>query len=137
MFFALRRSSCAPLLRRLMAAMLGLCLTVAGAEQWLADPCTDDGRAAVAFGTGDTRGTGALVMMDVDPQSAPGTTSAPDQHTIHLCHCAHGHGGTLATRHGPSDRLEIGATVVSGQSDRLPPSVALEPQLRPPRVLIA
>jgi hypothetical protein len=135
MLHALRRSPLAPTLRRLLAVLLGLCVSVTVAEPLIADPC-DDPPAALAVGT-TAPASAAATVVAVDLGSESGTTSAPDQHTMHLCHCAHTHGVTLTARHALPNRVEALTTAVSGQSDRLPSSVVGEPQIRPPRVLSA
>ena len=90
-------------------------------------------RQALAIGSTSPAPTSATAAA-VDPGPGSGTTSAPDQHEMHLCHCAHAHGGTLTTQHVLPGRLDALATAVSGKSDRLPSSVVGEPEGRPPRV---
>ena len=65
-----------------------------------------------------------------DSSSLP-SAPKPGSHGAHVCHCAHVHGGAPVVRAAlalPSDR----ATTARPHSDRLPPSVAAEPHLRPP-----
>lgn len=136
MLRTLRRSSLAPTLRRLIAVLLGLCVSLAFAEPMIADEC-EDGVAPVAVEAGIGHKYAMAALKGVGSQSEPDRSTIPDGHTLHLCHCAHAHGGTLTARHAVTDRVRAVAVVVSSLSDRIPPSVVGEPQLRPPRVLAA
>ena len=132
----LRHSPLAPSLRRLIAVMLGLCMSVVFAEPLIADRCEDVG-SRTTVGTSAEDGSTQVSVIGVDPGSRPGGSQVPDGHTMHLCHCTHVHGGTLTARHTMPARLEAVASAVGSHSDRVPPSVVGEPQLRPPRALIA
>lgn len=65
------------------------------------------------------------------PDARPGGDRTPE-HAVHVCHCTHAHGGTLTDRYTLGTRTGPVARAVDARSDRLPPSPALEPQLRPP-----
>ena len=136
MLRTLRRSSLSPSLRRLIAVLLGLCVSVAFAEPMTADRC-EDVVPQLMVGTSAGEGFPQAVLMGVDSKSQPDRSQIPDGHALHLCHCAHAHGGTLTTRHTIPDRIQTVAVAVASHSDRIPPSAIGDPQLRPPRALIA
>lgn len=52
-------------------------------------------------------------------------------HSMHVCHCVHAHGGLTAVA-SVSDPSRGGATAPLVRGDRVPASLAREPQLRPP-----
>lgn len=142
MLRTLRRSTFAPTLRRLLAVLLGLCVSVAFAEPVLADSCDGD---APATAIGLHAGEIAARAGDVTPQPAALGASGEEtsqskgapEHAVHLCHCAHTHGSTLTPRVAVPDRLVIVSVAPTAHGDRLPPSVTGEPQLRPPLALTA
>jgi hypothetical protein len=105
MLLTLRRS--APALRRFLAVLSALCVSVALAELMIA--------ATLDSGTHRERST------------------VPDGHTIHLCHCGHAHNSTPTNRQHVPEPPHVMHLAFTAQSDRLPPSVVGERQLRPPR----
>ena len=122
----LRPSGSTPTLRRLVAALLVLMMGVACAEPLLADTC--DGDAPRDHGAANTGGD---VIGAAD---APGSSTGDrvPAHAVHVCHCTHAHGGTLADGYVITTRTRPVARASDSRSDRLPPSPALEPHLRPP-----
>ena len=148
MLRVLRRAGSTTALRRLMAFVLGVALLAGCVEPLLADSCDGDAPratadAALARADGAVLLTGSVVGVPADASlssaviadaaSADGTRSdgAPE-HVVHVCHCTHAHGGALSDRYALSTRTQLVAREVHSRSDRLPPSPALEPQLRPP-----
>lgn len=131
-----RRSSSAQTLRRLLAVLLAVCVGVAFAEAMIADEC-DDVVTQVAT---DTRGDDAgMVSVTAAESSETPQNDGPasDQHTVHLCHCAHTHVGTLAAGHTIPEDVETVSEIAVRHAAQIPPTVSGEPQLRPPRVLTA
>ncbi len=136
MLRTLRRTSLAPTLRRLIAVLFGLCLSASFAEPMIADQC-DEVTTQLSADASSGGIAPQAVVMRTDSESPRDGPTVPDGHTLHLCHCAHAHGSTLTTRHSIPDRMRAVVVARARQSDRLPPSVIGEPQLRPPRVLAA
>lgn len=134
MLRSLRRSTLAPTLRRLMAVLLAFCVSVAVAEPMIADSCDEDAQRLEAPTALAGTASAGMVAVSAAPASPTDPTGTP-QHAFHLCHCAHAHGSTLTVQHDVAARLHLVAVVLAGRSDRRPPSVFQEPQLRPPRVL--
>lgn len=152
MLRVLRRPGSIVALRRLMAFVLGVVLLAGCVEPLLADSCDGDApRAAASTVVAHTEGgllvagriagavaglrsgvspSGDVIAADV---SSGGTRNeqAP-QHSVHVCHCTHAHGGALSDRFVLSTRTHPVAREGHERSDRLPPSPALEPHLRPP-----
>jgi hypothetical protein len=136
MLRALRRSTPDPMLRRLMALLLGVCVSVMLAEPLIADQCDDlVSQSATAGNAGGLTKRVVSVGVDRSPQSTD--SEIPDGHALHLCHCSHVHSVTLATGQHITDRVDITDTTIVGHSVRLPSSVVVEPQRRPPRAHIA
>jgi hypothetical protein len=157
MLHVLRRSGSPSALRRLVAFVLGVVLLAGCVEPLLADSCDGDapratagavlphvdgavvtaaGRSgpAVAYAVANVpaRNSGMDVVTAVDaPDRRPGGDRTPE-HAVHVCHCTHAHGGALSDRYALDTRTRPVARKVDSRSDRLPPSPALEPQLRPP-----
>lgn len=153
MLRALRQAGSTTALRRLMALVLGVVLLAGCVEPLLADSCDGDAPRATADAAsarvdGAVPLTGSVGGVPADPSvraeltvadaSADGTSSdrAPE-HAVHVCHCTHAHGGALSDRYALSTRTRPVAREVHSRSDRVPPSPALEPQLRPPAPLHA
>lgn len=126
-------------LRRLVAALLWSVLGLTlGAEPLLADACDGDApAAAVAAVVPHTDGpllAGVLGATGITATEAPAGSedgSSPE-HSIHVCHCTHAHGATLTGGYVITARTRPVTTAVCRCPDRLPPSPALEPRLRPP-----
>lgn len=135
MLRAIRCSPLAPTVRRLLAVLLLVCVSVAFAEPMIADSCDEDAQRSDVAGEVSGMASAAMSALGREPAPQPGP-SAPE-HSLHLCHCTHVHGSTLTARHSVVERLQIVNTVRVTRSDRLPPSVIGEPQLRPPRLLRA
>lgn len=134
MLRTLRLSSSALTLRRLLAVLLAMCVSVAFVEPMIADGCDDVvTRVTNATHEGDA-GTVSLVAV-VDSDTPRNDAPASDQHTVHLCHCAHAHVGTLADGHTIHEDVEMMSESVVRHAGQIPPSVSGEPQLRPPREL--
>lgn len=145
MLRALRTSVMALAIRRCIAMVLTLCVCVAFAEPGLADSCDADATAsriqsataqagvseAQAF---PTDAPTALVSEATRPRSST-PTPVGATHDIHVCHCVHAHvaplGRSLMLTTVPTYLVMVRAI----ESDRTPPSVVQEPQLRPPRTL--
>ena len=136
MLHLLRATRYTPTLRRLLTALLGVCMAVAFAEPLVADSCDGDAPAAVA---------GQYVAatdapIGEAPRSAESRTEGdrrsgehPPVHEAHLCHCTHAHASTPTRRvvmPVPSLRT---ALTTPRSVDRVLPSVTVEPRLRPPR----
>ena len=136
MLRSLRRTSLALTLRRFIAVLIGLCLSAAVAEPMIADQCDEVTTQASANASSGSVVT-QTVDVHVDSESTRNGTTVPDGHVLHLCHCAHAHSSTLTARHTIPDRVRTVVVVMASESDRRPPSVTGEPQLRPPRVLTA
>lgn len=102
----------------------------------IADRC-EDVVSQLVVGPSTGNGLAQSVVTGLQSESRSDRLPFPDGHAIHLCHCAHTHGSTLTSRDIIVDRVQAVAVVVTSQSDRIPPSVRSEPQLRPPRTLIA
>ena len=135
----LRPSRHLPLLRRLVAALLWSVLGLTmGAEPLLADACDGDAPAAAAAAV--VPHTDGSVVANVLGATRIGGTDAParapdgsgPEHAVHVCHCTHAHGGTLTGGYALADRTRPVTSAVCRCPDRLPPSPALEPHLRPP-----
>lgn len=142
------RSTRPSLLRRLTAGVLWAVLGVTLiAEPLLADVCDGDAPAAARSAVIPHRDIGALgadhasdaQVMIVGTESAEGAerTELParppgSQHDVHVCHCVHSHGGTLSRRCTLGEATALDTDAVSVRGDRVPPSPALEPGLRPP-----
>ena len=115
---SLRRLS----LRRFVAAFVMILLGFFTAETVIADSCDGDSSP------------GTLSISDGATQSTkPGDPATPDApaHSMHVCHCAHAHAGSIRIDGAPPERPEH-AGMVSGESVRTPPSLSPEPLLRPP-----
>lgn len=136
MLRTLRRSSHAPLLRRLLAVLLGVCVSVTITEPMFADSCDSDANAAQdAIHAASGAALGALRAAGMEARGDVGSSPSRDvpEHAVHLCHCAHVHGSTLSARTIMPDRLVVVSTAPASHPDRVPPSATTEPQLRPPR----
>lgn len=136
MLRTLRRSTHAPLLRRLLAVLLGVCVSVTIAEPVFADSCDSDAiaaqdgmHAARRAAVGDTTATGAIAR---DDSGSPGSRDVPE-HAVHFCHCAHSHGSTPTARIGMPERIAFISAEPTPLLERRLASVTTEPQLRPPR----
>jgi hypothetical protein len=134
MLRSLRRCTLAPTLRRLMAVLLAFCVSVAFAEPMIVDSCDEDAPRSEAPSVVTEMGSAGMLALGAAPASPTDPTGTP-QHAFHLCHCSHAHGSTLTARHDIAERVQLVVVVLAGRSDRRPPSVFQEPQLRPPRVL--
>ena len=159
MLRVLRRSGSPTVLRRLLAFVLGVVLLAGCVEPALADACDGDAprdiaravlphvdgapaKAAagvsgptVADAPARSVGTDGVATDDVATADATGGRSSGDrapEHAVHVCHCTHAHGATLTDRYALETRTRPVARAVDVRSDRLPPSPALEPHLRPP-----
>ena len=125
-----------------MAVLLAALVLVASAEPLLAEAHDGDAPRAVAAGQADgwTAGSAVPPVASVEMSIAATPASAHHApggrlpiHAVHVCHCAHVHGGllvpepfVLTTRVRPTVRR------VDARSDRVPASSRLEPLLRPP-----
>jgi hypothetical protein len=109
--------------RRMTALALMMCFSFFTAETLIADVHDGDVGAnhpiSIETTTSHVAGGGL-------PQSP--TEAA---HSVHVCHCIHAHGGltTVASVSSPSAG---GAATPLVHGDRVPASLAREPQLRPP-----
>lgn len=83
------------------------------------------GPAAVAPGR-----AGASISASVP--SSPAPLSSGGSHGMHVCHCAHAHGGLPALPYVVSTRVRRVVPARTSRSDRLPASSPAEPRLRPP-----
>lgn len=137
MLRTLRHSSSVPTLRRLLAAVLALCVSVAFAEPMIADDCDGASRSAMVLHAGDVDAAAAQLMSVVGSDTPSDDAPASDQHTVHLCHCAHAHVGTLADVHTILEDVQMVSEIMVREAAQIPPSVSGEPQLRPPRLLTA
>lgn len=136
------------LLRRLTAGVLGVVLGIALiAEPLLADVCDGDAPAAARVSVAPHQDlsavrsvptTGALIgavrSVEVTRTERPDVPATPtgSPHDIHVCHCVHAHGGTLGRVSAMSAPPTLGTNSLGLRAERLPPSAALEPPLRPP-----
>ena len=114
-------------------------------ESLIADVCDGDETAALAKVTdvvgaarsaeeGDASSSQWSLVAHVD-DSTSDHGPAPDRpHGVHVCHCAHAHNGLLSLRTMAAGAIAPAHGALDARSDRLPPSPALEPQLRPPAV---
>ena len=145
MFRLLRPSGSTPTLRRLVAALLVLMMGVACAEPLLADTCDGDAPREVVAGLLPHANEQAVIARAdlgaataggdvIGAADAPGSSTGDrvPAHAVHVCHCTHAHGGTLADGYVITTRTGPVARASDSRSDRLPPSPALEPHLRPP-----
>lgn len=117
-----------------MAVLLAFCVSVAFAEPMIVDSCDEDAPRSEAPSVVTEMGSAGMLALGAAPASPTDPTGTP-QHAFHLCHCSHAHGSTLTARHDIAERVQLVVVVLAGRSDRRPPSVFQEPQLRPPRVL--
>ena len=116
-------------------------------ESLLADVCdgdelatavaSDPGSAVpIAQGAAQARQGGEWKLVAHVDDSTSEHTPAPDRpHGVHVCHCTHAHNGLLSLRVAVDAAIVPVTEARLAHSDRLPPSPALEPQLRPPAVL--
>ena len=139
MLRVLRPSGRPTALRRLVAALLWSVLGLTfGAEPLLADACDGDApAAAVAAVVPHSDGPLLAGVPDATGISASDAPTSPaddggPEHAVHVCHCTHAHGGTLADGYAVTARTRPVTTAVCWCPDRLPPSPAREPHLRPP-----
>ena len=129
MLLTLRRS--APALRRFLAVLSALCVSVALAELMIADAC---GEAVPQFQSAAVdAGPSGPDAATLDSGTHRERSTVPDGHTIHLCHCGHAHNSTPTNRQHVPEPPHVMHLAFTAQSDRLPPSVVGERQLRPPR----
>ena len=111
--------------RRVLALMLLLSFTLFGFEAVAVDSHYADSGTAHAAGFADHTSGHAV------PSQSPGPTQGQDDHSLHVCHCSHAHGGLVLTT--PS----VTTAVVQACSEefQLPPAVAslrVSPPVRPP-----
>ena len=150
MLRALRTSVMALALRRCIAMVLTLCVCVAFAEPGLADSCDADATALRTQAASVQAASGQAGVSEVEPLQSGAQTAveivadrtsssipAPSApiHDIHVCHCVHAHVAPLGRRQMLSTVPTYPGLVRAMHSDRTPPSVVQEPQLRPPRAL--
>lgn len=135
-------------MRRVVAACLTILFALSCAEALIADVCDgDEGgdpvatMAAVATAQDATADGGASAGMPtahLDDSTSDHVPSSDRPHGVHVCHCTHAHGGTLTLRTSVAAVTVSASEAHDPRSDRVPPSPALEPQLRPPaRTLVA
>lgn len=107
-------------IRRLIAFALVLGFGFFNAESLIADVCDgDSGLAAVSIIDGADRSNGS------------GSPAEGPEHTMHVCHCIHAHGGMPAPmdRVPPVPEAASSAAILGAVTQ---PNPALELQLRPP-----
>jgi hypothetical protein len=130
-------------MRRAVAAFIGVVFILSCGEALIADACDGDATAvAIAEHAASSAELGQASRESDVPMGTlssrddvQGGTSAPARpHGIHICHCTHAHGGMLTLRTSVAAVIVPVAESYTVQSDLLPPSPALEPQLRPPAV---
>jgi hypothetical protein len=92
-------------------------------ETVIADSCDGDSSGAVTVSDGSSR--------NANPGTTPAAPGKAPSHSMHVCHCAHAHAGSLRIGAVSPERPEHPATV-EGESVRTPSSVSPEPRLRPP-----
>lgn len=110
-------------LRRFVASIVMVVLGLFAAETIIADSCDGDSSSGVL-----SVSDGARDAVPDDNPTAPGKAPA---HSVHVCHCAHGHAGSLGVVAASPERQEHPG-IVTGESVRTPPSVSPEPRFRPP-----
>lgn len=146
MLRTLRLSGRPTALRRLLAALLWSVLGLTfGAEPLLADVCDGDAPAAavaalvphtdgatLAGTAGALPSTASVASVAAAEAPAGPVDGGGPEHAVHVCHCTHAHGSTLADGYAIRASTRPVTTAVCWCADRLPPSPALEPQLRPP-----
>jgi len=149
---ALRSPTAPTVWRRLVAVLLAALVLVASAEPLLAEAHDGDapradvptatapdalvGAVAAGHTDGWTVRSAVLAVVSVEATPAP-VRHAPVErlpiHAVHVCHCAHAHGGLLVPEPFVlMTRLCHTARRVNARSDRLPASPSPEPRLRPP-----
>lgn len=136
------------MLRRCTALALILCFALFSGEALVADVHDGDASAAELLEEG-----GAHVGTHLSAGIAPGVPSSepttvrvanadgspsgersPSQpvHSQHACHCVHAHGGVDAAPRPANCAVSTHLGAPLADAMRMPPSLAREPQLRPP-----
>jgi len=135
-------------LRRLTAGVLVAVLgvTLIG-EPLLADVCDGDAPAAAreavlphsdlgSLGDSNASASPSRALRGVGGASSRSpsgpTVPSESQHDVHVCHCVHAHGGTLGRHLSLSQVPSLHSDATMLGAERVPPSAALEPPLRPP-----
>jgi hypothetical protein len=101
--------------RRLAALAALLALGVFTSEPLVADVCDADGRGAT---------------WTLTPQ-APAPGNAAPQHAVHVCHCAHGHAGSVASAQDAVAAPAVTASIAAPAPAAVRGPVS-PPRLRPP-----
>jgi hypothetical protein len=133
--------------RRFVAALMVALLALSCGESLIADVCDGDElarTATVADSSGatptaqltalDGEGTEWMLIAHLDDSTSDHVPAQDRPHGVHVCHCAHAHNGLLSLRTAVLAAIVPVTDAHFTRSDRLPPSPALEPQLRPPAV---
>jgi hypothetical protein len=116
-------------------------------ESLIADVCDGDDLAETAAAvdsrgaaptaqraTPDGEGTEWMLIAHLDDSTSDHVPAQDRPHGVHVCHCVHAHNGLLSLRTAVVAAIVPVTEAHFTHSDRLPPSPALEPQLRPPAV---
>ncbi len=116
-------------LRRAIAAVVLLCVGVMTFEQFATDVCDD-------AAPHDAEVTTQSVSADAHAKPLPfGKTTSKTQDLshpgMHVCHCLHGHFGTLPVRQVAGDFFVCNNRTFD-EPVEAPPSIALDPPHRPP-----
>ena len=126
---SLMHSPLALRLRRVTALLVLLSLGFFNAESLVADSCDGDAGGVAAVSPHD----GSRLSAPSSSEQPSGTQPVGAHHSIHICHCAHAHGGALVA-HGSTAVDMVPSTSVIEALSTAPTTVWLEPQFRPPVV---
>lgn len=128
--------------RRIVAMCLTVLFALSCAEALIADICDGDegssGVATVAAGavaqdaTAEGAVSAGMPAAHLDDSTSDHVPASDRPHGVHVCHCTHAHGGTLTLSTNVAAVTVPASEAHDPRSDRVPPSPALEPQLRPP-----
>lgn len=130
-------------LRRIVAIFIVTLFALSCGESLIADVCDGDETAALAKVTdvgSVTRSTGESdaarwsLVAHIDDSASEHAPTPDRPHGVHVCHCTHAHNGLQTLPMIAAAAIAPVHDALDALSDRLPPSPALEPQLRPPAV---
>jgi hypothetical protein len=133
--------------RRFVAALMVALFALSCGESLIADVCDGDelAKTAAVADSGsatptaqrtaaDGEGTEWRLIAHLDDATSDHVPAQDRPHGVHVCHCVHAHNGLLSLRTAVVAAIVPVTEAHFTRSDRLPPSPALEPQLRPPAV---